>query len=287
MQSEPRNSQSDTAAKAARLRPGLGGEQGEPAEMSRELFDIIGKRVLITGSSRGLGWSMANGLAEAGAAVILNGTDERLLAERVTTMREAGFMCHAYPFDVTDESKVEQAVARIEKEIGGIDVLVNCAGINRRSAIESFSVEDWKAVIDVNLNAVWMVSKHAVRGMIERKAGKVINIASLLSFASRPTVAAYAASKAGVAMLTKSMAVEWAKYNIQVNAIAPGYLLTDMTAPLAKDPEFDAWVKLRAPAERWGDPKELNGLLIFFASDASSYVTGQVVAVDGGWTANL
>lgn len=255
--------------------------------MSQALFDLSGKRALITGSSRGLGLSMARGLAEAGATVILNGTNQALLAEREDAFRQEGFTCRAYAFDVTQEREVERAVDRIEEEMGPVDVLVNNAGMMRRGSLESFSEDDWQAVMDLNLKAVWLVSRRAVRSMITGKAGKIINIASLMTFAARPTTAAYGVSKAGLAMLTKNMAVEWAQHNVQANAIAPGYFATDMTAPLVSDPEFDAWVKLRTPAKRWGDPTELIGLLIFFAAEASSFVTGQVVAVDGGWTANL
>ncbi|NIA16547.1 MAG: SDR family oxidoreductase [Nitrospiraceae bacterium] len=251
------------------------------------MFGLKGRLALVTGSSRGLGWSMANGLAAAGATVVLNGTNERLLEKQEAVMRRAGHACSACPFDVTREAHVQEAVAVIEREVGSIDILVNCAGINRRGPTASFDARDWDAVMDVNVKGAWLVAKYAVHGMMRRRRGKIINIASLLSFAAKPEIAAYATSKAGVAMLTKTMAVEWAPYNIQANAIAPGYFKTDFTAPLAADKQFDAWVKMRTPAARWGDPQELNGLAVFLASEASSFVTGQVIGVDGGWTANL
>jgi len=250
-------------------------------------FDLTGKRVLITGSSRGLGWSLVRGAAAAGATVIINGTNQGLLAKGETALRDGGFEAFACPFDVTRQADVEQAITCIEQEVGPVDVLVNCAGINLRGASDAFEQSQWDAVMDVNLKGAWLVAKYVAPGMMVRRAGKIINVCSILAFAARPTIAAYAASKAGLASLTRTLAVEWAPYNIQVNAIAPGYFLTDMTKPLAEDRAFDQWVKLRTPAGRWGDPVELNGLLIFLASDASSFLTGQVIAVDGGWTANL
>jgi len=255
-----------------------------PAAVS---FDLTGRRVLVTGSSRGLGWSLANGLALAGATVIINGTNQGLLAKGETALRENGCDAFACPFDVTKEGDIERAVVCIEQEVGPIDVLVNGAGINVRGATETFEQSQWDAVMDVNLKGAWLVAKYVAPRMMARRAGKIINLCSVLAWASRPTIAAYAASKAGLASLTRTLAVEWAPHNIQVNAIAPGYFLTDMTKPLSDDRAFDQWVKLRTPAGRWGDPQELNGLLVFLAGDGSSYLTGQVIAVDGGWTANL
>ncbi len=254
---------------------------------ANSLFDLSGKCALITGSSRGLGWAMAQGLASAGATVVLNGTNARLLAKREDEMRRTGARCTACPFDVTLEDDVESGVACIEQEVGPIDILVNCAGINRRGATETVTGEDWDAVLEVNLKGAWLVSKHVAQRMIRRKAGKIVSIASIATVAARPNIAAYAASKAGLVQLTKTMAVEWAPHNIQANAIAPGYFVTDMTAPLAQDRDFDSWVKFRTPAKRWGEPQELVGPLVFLVSGASSFVTGQVIIVDGGWTANL
>jgi len=255
--------------------------------MSCELFELTGKNALITGSSRGLGLAMARGLAAAGAHVILSATNQDLLEQRRSEFAEAGHGVSVYPFDVTEEEQVAEAVSAIEHEVGPLHVLVNNAGITRRGPLDALDPADWQEVIDINLTSVWRVSRHATRAMVERRTGKVINIASLTSFAARPTTGAYTASKGAVAALTRAMAVEWTPYNVQVNAIAPGYFATDLTAPLVADEDFTNWVKLRTPANRWGDPAELVGPAVFLASDASNFVSGQVLYVDGGWTANL
>jgi len=255
--------------------------------MSNSLFDIAGKTVLITGSSRGIGLTLARGFAESGAAVILNGRDGDALARTKQELRDEGFQCAAYPFDVTNEKEVISGIERILQESGDIDVLVNNAGMSRRGPLEEISEEDWQAVIDLNLTATWRVSKHVVKRMIERKSGKIINIASLMSFAARPGTGPYVASKGGVSLLTKAMTVEWAPHNIQANAIAPGYFVTDLNRHLAEDPDFDKWVRMRTPAGRWGDLNELKGLAIFLASSASNFISGQTIYVDGGWTSNL
>jgi gluconate 5-dehydrogenase len=234
-----------------------------------------------------LGLAIGTGLAEAGARLILCDIDEGAVEQRRKELEGRGLKVAACNFDVTNEDQVSAAVERIEGEIGPLDILVNNAGINLRMPLEETPQEKWRAVIDLNLNAVWLVSKHAVRGMIQRRRGKIINIASLLTFAARPTIGAYTASKTAVAGLTRAMTVEWAKHNVQINAIAPGYFLTEMTRPLAENPELNNWVMMRTPAGRWGKPEELVGLAIFYASAASDFVTGQVVYVDGGWTANL
>ena len=254
--------------------------------MSHALFDLNQKRVLVTGSSRGLGLAIARGLAEAGAHVILNGTDKDRLRQTQEGLQQEGHACAAYACDVRDEEQVHQTVSAIARDVGPIDVLVNNVGIHRRAPLLEQDPADWDAVLDVNLTAAWRVSRIVAPGMIERRAGKIVNIASLQSFAARPTTGSYAAAKGGLVMLTKAMAVEWGPYNVQANAIAPGYFHSDLTAPLAENPDFDAWVKMRSPANRWGEPHELVGPAVFLASDASSYVNGQVICVDGGWMAN-
>lgn len=252
-----------------------------------ELFDLTGKNALITGSGRGIGLTLARGLAEAGAGVVLNDVDEAVLRERQEELQRDGHSCSAYAFDVTDEAQVSEAIRAIEREAGHIDILINNAGMTRRGALDELAESDWQSVIDLNLTAVWRVSKYVVRGMIQRGHGKIINMASLMSFGSRPGTGAYAASKGGLASLTKAMTVDWAAHNIQINAMAPGYFVTDLNSHLAADPQFDSWVKMRTPAKRWGELDELVGLGVFFASSASDFITGQIVYVDGGWTANL
>ena len=251
------------------------------------LFDVSGRVVLITGSSRGLGFVLAGGFAEAGARVVLNGQSRASVEPAVERIREKGGMADGYPFDVTDDAQVAEAIARIEGEVGPIAVLVNNAGIQRRAPLEQLTLEQWQAVIDANLTSAFIVTRHVGKGMIQRKRGCIINITSLMDDGARPTVANYCASKGGLAMLTKSMAVEWGRYGIRANAIGPGYFYTDLTRPLAENPEFDAWVKQSVPLGRWGDPSELIGAAIFLASDASSYVTGRTIYVDGGWRAAL
>jgi gluconate 5-dehydrogenase len=255
--------------------------------MSEGLFDLSGKNALVTGSSRGLGLSLAGCLARHGARVIINGTNEKLVNQRAEELKKEGFLAASGCFDVTDEEAVRSGVAEITKQAGPIDILVNNAGMQRRAPLHEVRREDWDAVLQLNLTAAWLTAKHIVPGMIERQRGKIINICSLMSFGGRPGTGPYAASKGGLAMLTKAMTVDWAQHNIQVNGIAPGYFITDMTRQLAEDPQFDAWVKMRAPARRWGKPEELGGLAVFFASPASDFVNGQVVCVDGGWMANL
>ena len=255
--------------------------------MTENLFDLNGKTVLVTGSTRGLGAVLAAGQAERGAGVAINGANEALVRQRVEELKARGCKAFGAPFDVTIEDSVQAGVAEITRQFGAIDILVNNAGIQRRGLLHEIKREDWEAVLRLNLTGAWLAAKHVVPGMIERRRGKIINLCSLMSFGGRPSTGAYAASKGGLAMLTKAMTVDWAQYNIQINGIAPGYFVTDMTRSLAEDAQFNDWVKLRTPAQRWGKPEELVGLAVFFASAASDFVTGQVVCVDGGWTANL
>lgn len=252
-----------------------------------ELFDVKDKIVLITGSTRGIGFHLAEAFAQAGSVVVINGTSEKSVIRPVDELKSAGHRVYGYPFNVTDKEEIEKNVSDIEENIGPIDVLINNAGIQRRSVLENMSIDDWNQVIEVNLTSVFMVSQIVARYMIKRTGGRIINITSLNAEAARPTIANYCASKGGLKMLTKSMATEWGKYNILTNAIGPGYFLTELTRPLSEDPEFDGWVKNEVPLQRWGNAAELAGAAIFLASEASSYVNGHTLYVDGGWQACL
>jgi gluconate 5-dehydrogenase len=251
------------------------------------LFDLGGKTALITGSSRGLGRVIARGLADAGASVVLNGRHEEPLRKTTDEFRSAGLDAHFQSFDVTDEGAVVQGVRAVESGVGPIDVLVNNAGVNLRSPCLDIESKMWREVLSVNLEGPMRLAREVARGMRGREEGKIINICSLLSERPRPECAPYAASKAGLKMLTKSLAVELGPHNIQVNGIGPGYFVTRMTRPLREDPEFDRWVREKTPAGRWGDPEELVGAAVFLAGSASSFVNGQIVYVDGGWLAQL
>jgi gluconate 5-dehydrogenase len=252
-----------------------------------DLFDLSGRIALVTGSSRGLGRVFAHALGTAGAEVVLNGRTPETVEQARDAFATDGISAHACTFDVTDEGQVDAAVAAIEREIGPIDILVNNAGINRRRAFEHMPTERWASVLDVNLNGVFLVTRAVGRQMLERERGKIINVCSLMSEGGRPTTAAYAASKGGVKMLTKALAVEWGRHNIQVNGIGPGYFLSEMTQHMADDPASDRWVRESSPAGRWGRMDELVGPIVFLASDASSFVNGQILYVDGGWLAAL
>lgn len=255
--------------------------------MTSPLFDITGKLALVTGSSRGLGLALAAGLAEAGAKVVLHGRDPDALAAAAETVGRAGSgeAVATVRFDVTDPAAVAASVSALVAEHGVPDILVNNAGIQRRSPFNTFDAEDWDAVIAGNLSSAFYVSRQITPGMADRGSGKVINIGSVMSQLARQTIAPYGASKGGVLMLTKGMAADLARFNIQVNAISPGYFKTEMNAALVADEEFSSWVGTRTPAQRWGLPEELVGTLIFLASDASAYVSGQNIFVDGGMTA--
>ncbi len=251
------------------------------------LFDVHDRIVLITGSSRGLGFALAQGYAEAGARVVINGTRAETVEPAVAQIRAAGGWAVGYPFDVTDPDAVRAQVARIEAEVGPIAVLVNNAGIQRRAPLSEMRLDDWDAVLRTNLTSAFIVAQAVANGMIARGQGCILNITSLNAEAARPTIANYVASKGGLDALTRSMATEWGPHGVRVNAIAPGYFVTDLTRPLVEDPEFDRWVKGNVPLRRWGDPRELIGAAIFLASDAASYVSGRTLHVDGGWRASL
>ncbi len=253
----------------------------------KDLFSVRGKVVLITGSSRGLGLSFAGGFARAGARVIINGINPDRVQEAADGIAASGGEAFGYPFDVAEAAQVAEAVGRIEREVGPIDVLINNAGIHRRAPLLEMSLEDWRKVIETDLTAAFIVARAVAGYMIGRAKGRIINITSLNAEMARPSIGNYCAAKGGLKMLTKSMAAEWGKFGINVNAIGPGYFITDLTRRLAEDPEFDAWVKKEVPLGRWGNPDELIGTAIFLASEAASYVHGQTIYVDGGWQASL
>ncbi len=255
--------------------------------MSAGLFDLTGRRALVTGSSRGLGLEIARGLGEAGAELVLNGRDGKRLDGAVGKLSAEGLKATGCVFDVTKHEEIAEKVAWIEQDLGPIDILVNNAGIQRRAPLEEFGVDEWREVIETNLTGVFLVAREVVKGMIARGRGKIVNICSLMSEVSRPAAGAYTAAKGGVKMLTRAMAVEWAKHSIQANGIGPGYFITEMTRPLAEDGEFDEWIRGRTPAGRWGEPRELVGAAVFLASSASDFVNGQVIYVDGGILAAL
>jgi gluconate 5-dehydrogenase len=250
--------------------------------MTSKLFDLTGRTALVTGSSRGLGRAIAQGLCDAGARVVLNGRNEKAVAIVAEEMRNTGYKVLEAVFDVTSESAVRNAFERLDDEGLEVDILVNNAGIQHRQPLVELSLSDWQRVIDTNLTSAFLVGREAARRMIPRGCGKIINIGSLTSEVARATVVPYTVAKGGVKLLTKGMAAEWAKFGIQANAIGPGYMLTDMNEALVNNPQFDAWVKSRTPAGRWGEPQELVGTAVFLASPASNYVNGQIIYVDGG-----
>ncbi|MBX2885232.1 MAG: SDR family oxidoreductase [Granulosicoccus sp.] len=253
--------------------------------MSLDLFDLSNRRVLVTGSSQGIGYALAAGLAKAGAIPILNGRSAERLGEAAETLKQADIHCEQAAFDVTDREAVSDGIAQIESDIGAIDILINNAGMQDRAPLEEFGDDNWDRLMDLNLNSVFIVSRNVAKGMIARRAGKIINICSIQTLLARPSIAPYTASKGAVANLTKGMATDWAQYNIQSNGLAPGYFSTELTKALVEDEEFSAWLCKRTPAGRWGKVEELTGAAIFLASQASSYVNGHILYVDGGMSA--
>ncbi len=251
--------------------------------MTHKLFDLTGRRALVTGSTRGIGLALACGLASAGAAVLLNGRDPDRVA---STVRETG-MAGALVFDVTDHEAARAAIDRFEAETGPIEILVNNAGIQHRAPLEEFPAEAFERLMQTNIASVFHVGQAVARHMIRRGRGKIINIGSVQSALARPSIAPYTATKGAVANLTKGMATDWARHGLQCNGIAPGYFETELNAALTSDPDFSAWLERRTPAGRWGRVEELVGAAIFLASDASSFVNGQMIYVDGGITASL
>ena len=251
------------------------------------LFGLPGAVALVTGSSAGIGAALARGLAEAGARVVVNGRTHATVAAAVDRLRSGGAEAHAAVFDATEPAEVKAAIARIEAEVGPIEVLVNNAGIQRRGPLEDYPEETWRELMRANLDSVFFVSQAAARFMIARGRGRIINIASVQSELARTNIAPYTASKGGVKMLTKGMATDWGRHGLRVNAIAPGYFRTELNKALVEDEKFSAWLTGRTPMGRWGDVEELVGAAIFLASAASSFVNGHVLMVDGGITACL
>ncbi|TKG96693.1 gluconate 5-dehydrogenase [Puteibacter caeruleilacunae] len=251
-------------------------------------FKLDGKVALVTGGTHGLGMAMASGLAEAGAKIVVNDIDKEKLEAAIVEYKEKGIDAKGYVFDVTDEVAVEKNVELIEEEVGPIGILVNNAGIITRVPMEDLDVSLYRKVIDIDLVGPFIMSKYVGRKMISRREGKIINICSMMSEMGRPSVSAYASAKGGLKMLTRNMAAEWGKYNIQTNGIGPGYFATSQTAPIRVDGHvFNDLIMSRTPAGRWGEPEELKGAAVFLASDASNFVNGHVLYVDGGIIANF
>ena len=253
-----------------------------------DLFRLDGKVALVTGASYGIGFAIASALAEAGATIVFNDIKQELVDKGVAAYAEQGITAHGYVCDVTDEDAVQAVVARIEQEVGVIDILVNNAGIIKRIPMVEMSAMDFRQVIDVDLNAPFIVSKAVIPAMIKKGGGKIINICSMMSELGRETVSAYAAAKGGLKMLTKNIASEYGQYNIQCNGIGPGYIATPQTAPLrevqpdgSKHP-FDQFILAKTPANRWGEASDLGGPAVFLASAASDFVNGHILYVDGG-----
>ncbi len=251
--------------------------------MVHPLFDISGRVALVTGSSRGIGKALANGLAQAHAEVIVNARDRRSLDRVAREIGDrTGATVHAMPFDVTDPDAVADAIERIEESIGAIDICVNNAGMQRRGPFTEFALDDWNALLATNMTSAFLVGRAVARRMKMRRSGRIINIASLQSEVSRPGIAPYAATKGAIKMLTRGMCGDLAGSGICVNAIGPGYVETELTSALVADEAFSRWVRSRTPAGRWGQVDDLVGTLIYLASDASSFVNGQIIYVDGG-----
>jgi len=255
--------------------------------MAFPLFNLEGKLALITGSSQGIGLALATGLAKHGAAVVINGRDAEKVDAAVKQLKKAGHQAHACPFDVTESEAVKAGVDEIENAIGPIDILINNAGMQFRAPLEDFPVDKWQQLLQTNISSVFYVGQAVARHMIGRGCGKIINIASVQSELARPSIAPYTATKGAVRNLTRGMATDWAKHGLQINAIAPGYFKTPLNQALVDNPEFTAWLEKRTPAGRWGNVEELVGAAVFLAGDASSFVNGQVLHVDGGMTASV
>lgn len=250
-------------------------------------FDLTDRIALITGSSRGIGLAFAEGLAAAGAEVVINSHEETELAATRDSLKAKGYKAHAKPFDVTDREAMLAAVEEVEADIGPIDILVSNAGIQRRTAFVDCDAETYREVMATNLDHLFFIGQAVAKHMIPRKRGKIINTCSLMSEIGRRTTSPYTTSKGGAKMLTKAMAIELAPHNIQVNGIGPGYMKTELNRALIENPEFNAWVCQRTPAARWGDLDELKGVVVFLASDAATFVSGQIIYVDGGLTSSM
>lgn len=252
--------------------------------MSHPLFDISGRVALVTGSSRGIGFALARGLLEAGCTVVLNGRDAAQLEKAA---EELGGEVHTAAFDVTDGAAVAAGIADIEERVGPLDILVNNAGMQLRAPLLEFTDADWHRILNTNLTSAFLVGREAARGMVARGHGKIVNICSLQSEVVRPGIAPYAATKGALKMLTKGMCADWGPSGVQVNGLGPGYIETELTQPLVADEEFSSWVRRRTPAGRWGRTEDLVGGVLFLASPAADFVSGQILYVDGGMTSVL
>ena len=252
-----------------------------------KIFRLDGRLALITGSSTGIGLALARSLGQAGASLVLNGRNQAKLEAAAQALRGEGFTVHAVPFDVVDAAAVESAVQSIESGIGAIDILINNAGLTRRMPLQDFPIETWNQIMRTNVDGVFITGQAVARRMIERKRGKIINICSVQSELGRPGTGPYMASKGAVKNLTKGMALDWAPHGLNVNGIGPGYFKTELTEKLVNDPEFNDWLIKRTPARRWGEVEELGGAAVFLASEASRFVNGHVLYVDGGVLASL
>ena len=250
-------------------------------------FRLDGRLALVTGSSGGIGLALARGLAQAGAAVVLNGRDAARLEQARALLASEGLQVHARAFDVTQRDAVDAGVAAIEAGLGAIDVLVNNAGMTRRGPFHELAPADWDAVLRTNVDSIFHVGQAVAKHMVGRRRGRIINICSVMSELGRPGTAAYTASKGAVKMLTKGMAIDLGPLGINVNGIGPGYFKTELTEPLVNDPAFSAWLVNRTPSRRWGEVEDLAGAAVFLASDASRFVNGHILYVDGGVTATL
>ncbi len=250
-------------------------------------FRLDGRLALVTGSSAGIGLAIARGLAQAGAAVVLNGRQADKLDAAASALRQEGHTVHVRGFDVTESAQVREAVDGIEAGIGPIDILVNNAGIQRRGPLHEFAESDWHDILRTNLDSVFFVAQSVARHMISRRRGRIINICSVQSELGRPGIAPYMATKGGLKMLTKGMAIDWGQFGINVNGIGPGYFKTELNQKLVDDPAFSSWLVGRTPSRRWGDVQDLGGAAVFLASDASRFVNGHILYVDGGVTATL
>lgn len=251
-------------------------------------YELTGKIALVTGASYGIGFAIAKGLSAAGATIVFNDINKDLVDKGIEAYSKEGIKAYGYVCDVTDEAAVDELVSKIEKEVGVIDILVNNAGIIKRIPMCEMKAAEFRQVIDVDLNAPFIVSKAVIPGMIKKGHGKIINICSMMSELGRETVSAYAAAKGGLKMLTKNIASEYGEYNIQCNGIGPGYIATPQTAPLREKQAdgsrhpFDSFILAKTPAARWGEPEDLAGPAVFLASDASNFVNGHILYVDGG-----
>ncbi|MCQ1836001.1 SDR family oxidoreductase [Neorhizobium galegae] len=255
--------------------------------MAYPLFDLTGSRALVTGSSQGIGFALARGLAEHGASIVLNGRDRARLDTAAGQLKETGATVSVSDFDVTDAEAVKRGVDAIEAEVGAIDILVNNAGMQFRSPLEDFPIDRWEQLLKTNVSSVFYVGQAVARHMISRGRGKIINIASVQSELARPGIAPYTATKGAVKNLTRGMCTDWAKHGLQINAIAPGYFKTPLNQALVDNPEFSSWLEKRTPAARWGNVEELVGAAVFLSGKASSFVNGHTLYVDGGITTSL